>query len=394
MDKLQEIEVRKAEIKALLEDETQEIDVTALDEELRSLKEQEMAIRNDMADEAEERKLQEQREIAKDLGNKAKEIDVEERKVEKFTIASPEYRMAWAKSLMGLPLDETEKRAVGDAVTSTATTFVAADETHVGVNNGGLLIPTDVRTDILKVIEQQSPFYRDVKKLAVKGNISLPYLDASDDAEWYAELTNTKNEGQEYKSISLVGHELAKNVVVTWKLEAMAPEDFISFISAEIAMKMGKALVAGGILYGNGTDKATGALNGLTAVEGADPIAAIIVALKSLADDFKIGAKAYISTDTNIDMVGYQDKNGGYPFINGVAASKLLPIEVEPFLTSGDILVGNPQNYILNVVEGMTVVRETSVVGRKTTYGAYQVCDGKPRPGAFAKAAVVVPAGA
>ena len=63
----------------------------------------------------------------------------------------------------------------------------------------------------------------------------MPYLNASDDAKWYAELTDTENEGQEYKTISLTGHELAKQVTVTWKLEAMAVEAFIGFISGIIS---------------------------------------------------------------------------------------------------------------------------------------------------------------
>jgi hypothetical protein len=53
------------------------------------------------------------------------------------------------------------------------------------------------------------------------------------------------------------------------------------------------------------------------------------------------------------------------------------------------MIVGNPANYILNAVEDVTVVRESHVVGRKTTYGAYGIFDGKPRTGAFAKGSYV-----
>lgn len=385
---LKEIELRKVEIKAILEDKTQEINVEALEIELKSLKEQEIELRKVQEDEAEERKLQEQRDIAKDLDQKGKIIEVEEKKMEKFTIASPEYRSAWAKTLMGLPLQEVEQRAVGDAVTSTATTFVGADATHEGINNGGLLIPKTVMFDILGEIEKQSPFYRDVKKLSVKSNIELPYIHAADEANWYTEATATVNEGVEFKNISLTGHELAKNIVVTWKLEAMTPDDFISFIVAELARKMGKALVTA-MFYGTGVNRPTGALYGLSAVNGFDVIQAIVNSMKTLADDFKIGAKAYVSTSSNIDLVGYKDKNGNYPFINGVTTNSLVNIEADPFLVAGDILVGNPLNYILNVSEEMTIVRETSAVARKSIYAAYEVVDGKPVVGAFAKGAVV-----
>lgn len=378
---LQEIETRMAEIKS--EIETDGADLEALNKEVDSLTEQ----RKSLMEKAETRKNTLEK-IAN--GETGKEIEkMEEKKEEKkYTVASEEYRTAWAKSLMGKELTADEKRAIGDAITTTATTFVEAGEGANGVNNGGLLIPTSVRTDILALIEKQSPFYRDVRKLAVAGNIDLPYMDDSDDAEWYAEGTNTKNEGIEFKKLSLTGHELAKNVVVTWKLEAMAVADFISFITAEIANKMAKALISA-IIYGNGSGKATGAIYGLSAVEGDDPIATIVATYKSLDEDFRIGAKAYISTNVNIDILGYKDGNDNYPFFNGVPASKLVAIEVDPFLVDGDMIVGNPMNYILNTIEQVSVVRESTVVGRKTTYGSYGVFDGKPRTGAFAKGSYV-----
>lgn len=384
MKNLQEIETRMSEIKSELEKE--DADIESLDKEFDGLVEE----RKVLNEKAEQRKNTLEK-IAR--GEEGKEIEKmnEEKEVRKFGIDSVEYRNAWAKKLMNRPekdFTEDEKRALGDAVTTTASTFVEATAEVSGVNNGGLLIPTSVRTDILTLIEKMSPFYRDVRKLAVAGNIDLPYMDESDDAEWYAEGTDTKNEGMEFKKLSLTGYELAKNVVVTWKLEAMAVADFISFITAEIANKMAKALV-NGVIYGNGSGKATGAIYGLSAVEGTDPINTIVETYKSLSDDFRIGAKAYISTDVNVEILGYKDGNDNYPFFNGLPASKLVAIEVDPFLVDGDIIVGNPANYILNTVEQVSVVRQSQVVGRKTIYGAYGIFDGKPRTGAFAKGSYV-----
>ena len=156
----------------------------------------------------------------------------------KFTIKSPEYRSAWAKTLMGVELDDTEKRALGDAIGTTSTTFTASAANTQGINNLGLLIPESVRLDWLKMIEQASPIYRDIRKLNVNGNVDFPYLFAADDAEWYAETTTTKNEGQEYKNIKLTGHELAKAIEITWKAESMTVDGFISFLLDELNVKM------------------------------------------------------------------------------------------------------------------------------------------------------------
>lgn len=398
MNRLEEIKLRKTELRELLEDETKEVNLEEIQKEVTELDSEETELTAKV--EAEQADT-EARKVRKEISDKLQEGKLETKKVKeeikmeekKYTVASAEYKSAWAKTLMNLPEDkftEEEKRALGDAVTTTSTTFVEATAQASGVNNGGLLIPTEVRTDILTLVSEMSPFYRDVRKFAVAGNIDLPYMDESDDAEWYAETTETKNEGIELKEVKLTGHDLAKNVVVTWRLEAMTVDSFIKFITEEMAIKMGKALV-NGIIYGNGTNKPVGAIYNLSAVEGEDPIDTIVKSYKTLSSDFRIGAKAYISTNVNIDIVGYKDGNDNYPYLNGVSSTKLVTIEVEPFLNDGDIIVGNPKNYVLNEVEQVSIIREPNAKGRKSTYAGFMVADGKPRPSAFVKGSYVAP---
>lgn len=314
-------------------------------------------------------------------------IERGEKKMEKYTIASPEYRSAWAKKLMKLDnkMTEEEKRALGDAVTTTATTFVAAAADAQGINNGGLFIPTSVREELMEMIDEMSPFYRDIRKLQVNGNIDLPFLFEGDDAAWYTELTDTVNEGNEYRNLQLTGWELAKDVVVTWKLEEMAVESFITFIIEELAHKMGVALI-NAVIYGDGQNKPTGVLNGLTAVtSGETPIDNILATYESLSQEARRGAKVYVSTSVKIAMVGYKDENGNYPFLQGINGTDLFAIETEPFLNNNDIIVGNPRYYILNEVTPTRVEWERTIKGRKTIYGGYGIFDGKGKPGAFAK---------
>ena len=389
-----EIDAKKAELRSKLEEAT-------TPEELQELRSQVEAINNEVA-EAEETKEgeitpEEERNLVADtqeleersvettnLTNIGGEKEMEERK---FTVADPEYRSAWAKKMMNLSEEkftEEEKRALGDAVTTTATDFVASTGSVQGINNGGLFIPTSVRMELMKIIEEQSPIYRDVRKLQVAGNIDLPYLFSSDDAEWYAEMSDTKNEGAEFRNLQLTGWELAKDVVITWKLEEMAVESFISFILEELANKMGSALV-NAIIYGDGANKPTGITHGLTAVKtGADPVANIIATYKSLKEEARIGAKAYISSNVNIELVGYADKNGNYPFLQGLSRTSLVSIEQDPYLKNNDVIVGNCKNYILNEVSPVRVDKEKTVKGRKTTYGGYAIFDGKARPNYFA----------
>lgn len=296
---------------------------------------------------------------------------------------------AWAKKVMGYSeenFDEEEKRALGDAITTTATTFVASTADTQGINNGGLFIPKEVRMELMEQIEQMSPFFRDIRKLAVNGNIDLPYLYEGDDANWYTETTCTVNEGNEYRNLQLTGWELAKDVVISWKAELMTVDSFVTYIIQELVNRMGKALVKA-VIYGDGNNKPTGAIYGLTAVTTGDtPIDNIIAGYQALSEDARVGAKVYVSTSDRIAMIGYKDENGNYPFLQGLAGSDLFTIETDPFLEGNDAIVGNARWYILNEVAPIRVDWERTVKCRRTRYGAFGVYDGKPRPGYFVKA--------
>ena len=382
MTRKEEIQVRKSEIRKEIpnasEEKIEELnhEVDSLNEELKQIEEQE---KNEK--------------IAEKLANgdlKAKQIYKEEKKMKeekRFDLSSKEYRSAWAKKVMGLPEErftEDEIRALGDAITTTATTYVASDADTQGINNGGLFIPTSVREELFELISQDSPIFRDIRKLSVNGNIDLPFLFASDAAAWYAETTQTANEGAEYKQLQLTGWELAKDIVITWKLEEMSVDAFIDFIIDELYNKMGKAL-ATAVIYGDGSAKPTGVTHGLVPVTtGANQIENILNTYKSLSADSKVGAKVYISSNANLDIISYKDKNDNYPFITGIPAVKGFVIEVDPYLTNNDVVAGNMRNYILNENTPVRLDRESSVKGRKVTYGAYGIYDGKGKPGAFA----------
>ena len=380
------------------EEELEEVKKQIAEDEEKVEEEKEEVVEEEVKEEVSEEEVVDERSLLNDTQdiekrsvnlNELQKIGGNEKMEErKFTIADKEYRSAWAKKLMGLSDDkftEEEKRALGDAVTTTATTYVASASDTQGINNGGLFIPTEVREELMEIIDEMSPWFRDIRKLQVNGNVDLPYFFDGDDAEWYVELTDTVNEGNEYRNLQLTGWELAKDVVVTWKLEEMAVESFISFIIEELAHKMGVALI-NATIYGNGSNKPTGVLNGLTPVTtGATPIDNIIATYESLSDEARRGAKVYVSTAVKIAMVGYKDENGNYPFLQGINGTDLFSIETEPFLKNNDIIVGNPRYYILNEVTPTRVEWERTIKGRKTIYGGYGIFDGKAKPNAFAK---------
>lgn len=378
MTRKQEIEARKAEIREEVKTTEDKEKVEELEKEVDALKEEEAEIES-------QEKEQEEAEELEEKSFKAKELEMEERKMkeEKFTTKSAEYRTAWAKSMMGLELDDIDKKAIGDAIGTTATTFVEADGSHNGINNLGLLIPESVRLDLLKIAEESSPIYRDITKLNINGNIDLPYLFAADDAEWYTEANTTKNEGQEYKNIKLTGHELAKAIEITWKAESMTVEGFIDFIIAELNKKMNAALIKA-VIYGTGSNQPTGITAGLTPETDSNVVDLVKKCLGGLSSEDRIGAKVYVASDVADDISFYKDENGNYPYlVAGLGKAGGATIEADPFLNSGDIVVGNAANYFLNFNENLRVDKEVKVQPRHVVYGGYLIADGNKKPNAF-----------
>ena len=395
------MEERKNELLEKINNATTEEELAEIRSEIDALKEDEKPVEEapvdaeevkdeEVVEEVKEEEAQEPEKVEEErslIRNEVEKIDLqpkEEGKMEerKFTRADAEYRSAWAKTLMGVALDDTEKRALGDAVGTTATTYVASAGGTQGINNVGLLIPTSVVTALLERADKESPIWRDARKLGVNGNVDVPYLYSADNASWYAELASTANEGQEYKAITLVGRELAKDIEITWKADQMSVDGFIEFIVDELYEKMFKAKVTA-MIYGTGStyNQPSGLTLGLDAVTtGATPIDTIADTKATLDADAKVGARVYISPAVADAIRYYKNSEGNYPFLTGLPTG----VEEDPFLANNDIVVGNMRNYVWNEQEPIRLDRDISIKGRTVIYSAYQVCDGGAKVGAFA----------
>ena len=178
-----EIEAKKAELR-------NKINEAKTTEELEELRKQAEDLNNEVPEDDGTITPEEERKLIRDVDNLEKrKVEIigtlanrEERKVKEFTkfnvLKSDEYRSAWAKKLMCKPesdFTEDEKRALGVALTTTATTFTEPSSGADGVNNGGLFIPETVSMEILREVELESPFLRDIAKTYVRGLITFPY---------------------------------------------------------------------------------------------------------------------------------------------------------------------------------------------------------------------------
>lgn len=399
---LKEIETKKAELR-------KKINEAKTEKELEELRKQAEELNKEVPSEENNGTIshEEERALIADTNNlEQRKVEItniiserkEEKMEKKFTRAnvlkSEEYRSAWAKKLMcksEKDFTEDEKRALGAALTTTATTYTEPSSGADGVNNGGLFIPETVSMEILKEIELESPFLRDVAKTYIKGLISFPYKESGSGAEWGTEGTDNKLESDKWAELTFAQMELTKTIRITWKLEAMAVEDFINYIVGEVSREMREEL-ADKPFYGTGVKEIAGiSLSGnnidaeyestVTSLE------AIKAGLTKLPKRKRARAKIYIAEDLALDIAFLKDDNGMYinnP-VNGVGLESIAKyrVEVDPFLKDGDFVIGNARWYKMNFNENLSVSKDIIGRSRVNDYTGYCVVGGAPVPNSF-----------
>lgn len=392
--KLDEINKRLSDIK--VEIDTEGADLDALEKEINDLKEE----RKRIIDKVEKRKslLDNVASIPNPTIIKDFKKEEEERKMEfnkDNVLKSKEYRNAWAKTLMCQPLNEVEQRALGTALTTTATTYVGATSELNGVNNGGLFIPEEVNMALMQEISLASPFFADVAKTAVNGIISFPYRKGGTGAEAQTEGVDNKDGQVEWANLTLTLLEVSETIRVTWKLEAMSVDGFINYITQELAEQIKEKIIEG-VLYGDGSNTLTGvtasAIDGTYTIgelEGNVPdiLGAIEAGLKLLPKKKKIGAKIYVAQDIIETISFMRDSNGSFIYnpingggINSIATYK---VEVDPYLNSGNFVIGNGKYYKYNTNEGLSIAKDVSGKSRINDYTGYSIVSGAPQPQSF-----------
>ena len=383
--RMNEIKARKAEIRAQLEQRSAEVDLPALETEVRNL-------------DAEYNSLEQRKRIIEGIGdgtvptnpvantaapanNRSSEITFSRETV----LSTPEYRTAWAKTLMRRALSPVEQRALETAITTTATEFSAPSADADGVNNGGLFIPTDINTALMEAISLVSPLFRDANRTAVPGLLKFPYKKSASGAKNKKETEQTADASIEWAELSLGLTEISETIRVSWKLEAMAVEEFISYITDELIEQVRDKAVTE-LIYGSGDEQMKGAtVDAIAHTYEGTALDGIGEGLAKLGKKQKIGAKIYVAQSIVEEISFTKDDHGNYIFtpINGVGVKSVAtyPVEVDPYLNDGDFVIGNVHRYYrLNVVENVSLTKDTSGKKRANDYTAYTLMAGAAQP--------------
>ena len=187
LKRLKEIEARKAEIRASLQND-KEVDLESLKAELESLT-------------AEKREIEQRQEIAESI--QAGKIDVRkiaggEDDANKLDESSKEFRSAFYKSLQGKDLTEMEKRAL------TYTTSTA-----------GAVIPTQTLNKIIEKLEQDSVLFPLVQHYNIPSNLSIGVETEDDECAWTKEGNAGSESSARIGSVALSAYQICKFVSIS-----------------------------------------------------------------------------------------------------------------------------------------------------------------------------------
>ena len=371
MNRLNEIEARKLEIRDMLSSDA-EIDMDAIDMELRAL-------------ETEKSEIEKRQSIANQIN--AGQIDAtpitkpqtEERGVDKMEkhelLASAEYRSAFLKNLMRKPLTETEQRAL-----------------TTGSGSAGAAVPTQTLNQIIDKLRQTSALYDRITVSFVPGNLSLVVANAKNAASWKAEGTNGTAADDTVSTVTLGGYELIKLVEISAAASAMTIDAFESYISAEIGRQLSIA-IENAIVNGDGSGEPTGILEGVTWGAGNTSDYASALGYDDIVDGLALLPTAY--HNNAIFVMNRKSLFGGLRKIKATdgqpiftynpqdrAAMTILgyPVILNDYVPDDTILLGDFSKYYFNFSQAPTIEssREAGFASGKTVFRGLAVADGKP----------------
>lgn len=291
MNRLAEIRKRKAEIRQTLQDDTQQnIDLDALEKELRALNEEEAALerRQDMANNIN---------TGETTATVIEAPQTPAHRAENL-YDSVAYRTAFMHYI-------TRNEAIPAEFRSDANTTT---------EDIGAVVPPVTLNKIVEKIEAYGMILPLVTRTAYKTGMNIPVASVKPVASWVAEGAGSDKQKEKLEASITFGHfKLRCAVSVSLEVDNMALSAFENRLVSSISEAMAKAIEKA-ILTGSGTGQPTGIL---TDDEKGENIAVkeidyktLVKAEAALPMEYENGAVWVMSKKTFMEFVGMVDTNG------------------------------------------------------------------------------------
>ncbi len=356
---LEQVEARMAEIEAI-NPETYEGEAEELRTELEAL--------GARFEELEKRQKTEEVRKALEEGKIAptktiKKQEDEGRKT--MTFDSNEYRIAWDKMMLGLPMTDEERTAF------THTTGTTGGQT------AGYTIPTTLVNKIWDLIEEKHAIlgditiYRTGTILEVVKRTAIAAGDAATASEGAAP---SNDENNTFDKVTLAGKDFAKTVKISYALGIMSMDGFESFIVKEIGDRLGAALAADVITQiGTNYDSSNNDLDVATSGKVAwTDIAGALAVLKNAGN-----INVYASQATIYKYIVGMVDSTGRPLFQHDANEKIrgylagFPVKAEDAITDDLIWIGDPEQVVGNMVQDIMVESDRNIETHTIVYAGY-----------------------
>ncbi len=297
------------------------------------------------------------------------------------------YKNAFLNAIRGKELSVEDKQAILENNKMMNNAFV-----H-DTTNTAIVIPRETQDKIWARATEGYGVLEDVNRLHVKGELRMVKHTAIDagDAKWYVEATQTEDEKNTFGELILKGNELSKAITISWKLRAMAMDDFENFLIREIGERMAIALGTS-VTQGSGNNEPTGIITALknkadqklsVAKTGELTYSELLKAIAKVHSSYKTGTKIYANSTVIWTVLANVLDGNGRPFFeatagqDGVGNALGFVVKEDASLKNDEILIGNPsQGYVFNVNEEMSMTTEDHAKARNTDFVAYMIADG------------------
>jgi HK97 family phage major capsid protein len=348
---VEQLEERKAAIGAELDNEGADLD--ALENEVRAIKAELEARKEEEAKKAEVREA-----VALGEGEVIKTFVEEKRTMEKnFSVDSVEYRDAWIKNLMGKELSVEERTAI----------------------TGTDAIPTETLDKIVNVLKENALLGK-IDLMQIPGYVKIPIYATNNDATW----TDSSTDSQDViGSITLQPKQLIKTIEVPATVDKMSISAFERYITEALANKIESALQKA-VIAGTGTTEPVGIITAATSKTGTFTKAAVTKAdllaeMGDLPAEYQNGAcwimpsKVFFSEVMAIaDHTDFTNVNDGFTYR---LFGKDVVFDDNAKVSNKDvILYGQPKAYHVNLGEGVKVDKDMSVGFRNNSAVYRGVC--------------------
>ena len=303
--------------------------------------------------------------------------------------ATPEYRSAFYKTLLGQKLSDNEQAAYNAVVEKRADAY----DTSTDV---ALAIPTNTLNQVIKKARTMGGLLAEARAFAMPTKISIPVGTPSTKAAWHTEGAAVETEKVTLSAVTFDGYEIIKIFSISAKAKRMTISAFESYLTDELTACVMET-IADSLINGTGTNQGTGLETGITWTDGTNAVkiaasksvgySDVVATVAKLPRGYSQGAKWAMNNATLYNVFyGMMDANGRPIFIadpKNESVGKILgfDIVIDDNIADNTAYLGNFAKYLgYNMPQGIAieVSRESSFKSGLIDYRAMAIADTKP----------------